>query len=120
MDQRKKTGNQGESIAVEYLIQQGFSIIERNWRCAIGEVDIVAQQAEVLVFVEVRTRHGQKYGRATESITPTKQQRLIALAETYLQQHEDYADSAWRIDVVAIQLGRHAPQIEHVENAVGW
>ena len=120
MDRRKKTGKRGESIAVEYLITQGYSIIERNWRCAIGEVDIVAQQIDMVVFVEVRTRHGQRFGRAAESLTPTKQQRLISLAETYLQEHDEHANSAWRIDLVAIQLGRGSHYIDHVENAVGW
>ena len=119
MDKRQTTGRQGEDIAAAFLIKQGYEIIERNWRCSIGEVDIIACRDDVLVFVEVRTRRGQRFGTAEESITVAKQTRLIALAETFWQEHVCSLRS-WRIDVVAIQLGQHPPRINHIENAVGW
>jgi putative endonuclease len=77
------------------------------------------EEAETLVFVEVRTRRSRQFGTPEESITPAKQARLIELAETYLQDTED-VDRSWRIDVVAVRLGSGLPQINHFENAVGW
>lgn len=119
MDRRKQTGRQGEDIAAAYLLENDCRIVERNWACPTGELDIIAQDGDVLIFVEVRTRRGDRFGTAEESITPTKQARLIELAQTYLQNLPS-PHPAWRIDVIAIQLGQGLPQINHIENAVGW
>jgi putative endonuclease len=82
-------------------------------------LDIVAQDGDTLIFVEVRTRRGNRFGTAEESITPAKQARLVELAQTYLQDIPR-PNPPWRIDVVAVQLGQGLPQINHIENAVGW
>lgn len=119
MDKRKQTGRRGEELAAGYLQQKGYAIIERNWRCPVGELDVIAQDGLTLVFVEVRTRQGSRFGRAEESITPAKQARLIELAQTYLQE-KTISPQAWRIDVVAIQIEGGRPQVTHLENAVGW
>ncbi len=119
MDKRKQTGRQGEEIAAAYLREKGYQIIERNWRCPVGELDLVGTERGILVFVEVRTRSGTRFGLAEESITPAKQARLIELAETYLQE-KSLSAQAWRIDVIAVQMGSGAPQVKHIENAVGW
>ncbi len=119
MDKRKQTGRQGEEIAASHLADKGYKIIQRNWRCPIGELDIIMEDGPTLIFVEVRTRRGKRFGAAEESITPAKQTRLIELAQTYLQETAA-AHQSWRIDVVAVQLGRGLPQINHIENAVGW
>lgn len=119
MDKRKHTGRRGEELAAAFLVGKGYTIIARNWRCAIGELDLIGTDGQTLVFVEVRTRRGGHLGAAEESITPAKQTRLIDLAQTYLQETGP-AYPSWRIDVVAVQLGRGKPQINHIENAVGW
>ncbi len=119
MDRRKEIGHQGEALAASYLATKGFSILHRNWRCKTGELDIIAEVGKTLVFVEVRTRRGTRFGTAAESITPTKQARLIELAQTFLQETNSSPQS-WRIDVVAVQLGSGLPRIDHIENAVGW
>ena len=119
MDRRKQTGQRGEDTATEYFTRLGFHIINRNWRCEIGEIDIVMQQGDTLIFVEVRTRRGQSYGSAEESITPTKQARLIDLAHAYIQAVQP-PHKSWRIDVAAVQLSRGSVQVRHIENAVGW
>ncbi|MBI1878731.1 MAG: YraN family protein [Chloroflexi bacterium] len=119
MDKRKQTGRQGEDIAASFLVGKGYQIIARNWRCPVGELDLVMADDETLVFVEVRTRSGSRFGPAEESITPAKQMRLIGLAQTYLQENAT-PTSSWRIDVVAVQLGRGLPEVKHIENAVGW
>jgi len=119
MDRRKQTGRQGEDIAAAYLSEQGYRIVARNWVCPTGELDIVAQNGDTLIFVEVRTRRGDRFGTAAESITPTKQARLVELAQTYLQDIPP-PRPPWRIDVIAVQLGQGIPQVNHIENAVGW
>jgi len=119
MDKRKQTGQQGEDIAARYLAEKGYKIVQRNWRSLAGELDIIAQDGSALVFVEVRTRSSRRFGPPEESITPTKQNKLIELAETYLQETST-PDRSWRIDVVAVQFGPGLPQVNHIENAVGW
>lgn len=119
MDRRKQTGRQGEEIAASYLVDKGYKILQRNWHCPTGELDIVMEDDGALVFVEVRTRRGNRFGTAEESITPVKQARLVELAQTYLQEVVPPHQS-WRIDVVAVHLGPGLPQVNHIENAVGW
>jgi putative endonuclease len=120
MMKRRETGILGENLACEFLANNGYRIIEKNFRCPGGEVDIVAQQEETLVFVEVRTRRSRRFGGPEESITPVKMEKLRTVAAYYWQSHRDLPDS-WRIDVVAIQMDSHGrvSRIELIENAVG-
>jgi putative endonuclease len=117
---KRDTGITGERLACEFLGHNGYDIVETNYRCPQGEIDIVARQQKTLVFVEVRTKTSQKYGGPEESITPVKADRLKTLAAYYGQCHEGLPE-AWRIDVVAIQLNRNgrASRIEIIENAIG-
>jgi len=102
---KRKLGQRGEEIAADYLRQQGYTILAHNWRCPAGEVDIVAREEETLAFVEVRTRRaGGRLGTPEESVTPRKQARMVEVAQTYLQE-AGLDDAAWRIDVVAIEVG---------------
>ncbi len=116
---RQTLGRWGESRAAEYLTRRGYTIIERNVRTRYGEIDIVARQAEVAVFVEVKTRSSTAYGYPEESITQKKRAHLIASAQAYLQTHPEL-ETDWRIDVIAIHRphSSRAPQITHFENAV--
>ena len=113
-------GRQGEQLAAQYLLQRGYTLLTANWRCAGGEIDIVARQDTTIVFVEVRTRRAATVDTALESITPRKRQRMLTAAQLYLAQNElDSAD--WRIDVIAVALPRSsAPLIEHLENGLDW
>jgi putative endonuclease len=120
--QRRKLGNAGEQLAVTYLQNQGYGIIAQNWRCKLGEIDIIATDDTTLVFVEVRTRQTVVVGLAEESINRSKQQRLAALAEAYIQQRindQQPWEGPWRIDVVTLQLdhNQHA-YIRHLQHAV--
>jgi len=117
-DDRRGLGRHGENLAARHLAARGYEILERNWRCGAGELDLVARDGACLAFVEVRTRRGQELGSPEESITAAKQARLINLAETYLQEHE--WPGPWRIDVVAVEMdvrGR-LKRLDHYENAV--
>ena len=117
---RKATGAYGESLAAEYLRKQGYTIVTKNWRCSIGEIDIIAQDGDALVFVEVRTKHGTRLGSPEESITTTKQTKLIDLAYSYLAEMAVPTDN-WRIDVVAVVLdsGNKLIRLTHLPSAVG-
>ncbi len=105
---RKNLGDSGERVAALFLEQRGYKILDRNWRSRTraGEIDLIAEDADGLAFIEVRTRRGDTVGSPEESITPRKRARLIALAQEFLQTHPEYAARAWRIDLVAIQLER--------------
>ena len=120
-DTRRALGSFGEAAATAHLARQGYTILARGWRCSSGELDIVAQQDATLVFVEVRTKRGNAQTSPEESITPTKQARLVALALAYLEAHQIDADSSWRIDVIAVVIDRagRIARLTHIEHAVG-
>jgi putative endonuclease len=118
---RKELGNWGESVAAIHLEAKGFEIAERNWRCELGEIDIIAQLGEELVFVEVKTRQGSQMGTPEEGLTAEKSKKLIQLAQFYLS--ETGIDADWRIDLVALALDQSGKleRCEHIPNAVlGW
>jgi putative endonuclease len=118
-DGRRQLGAFGERLAAAHLEAKGYRIRARNFRCREGEIDIVAQDGETLVFVEVRTRRGDAMGGPAESVTPAKEARLVAVATAYVQAlAEPPADQ--RIDVVAVQLspGGRLLAIDHIEGAV--
>ena len=100
---RQRLGRLGERLAEQALTAQSYTIIEHNWRCPTGEIDIVARDGEHLVMVEVRTRRGTAYGTPEESLTPIKQAKLVELGQTYVQEVD--WNGPWRIDLVAVQMG---------------
>jgi len=114
---RRSLGRRGEELAATYLEKKGYLILQRNYRSGAGEMDIVAQEGDCLVFVEVRARSTSEYGTPEESITPSKAQRLIKVAQGYLQEQGESARE-WRIDLVAIQLRGDPYRLNHVVNAV--
>ncbi len=114
----KQLGKTGEKLAAEYLIGKGYQICEYNYRSAWGEIDLVAWDADVLVFVEVKTRRSLKFGLPQIAVTNAKQQRMSKAALEYLQE-KNLFDYACRFDIIAIIIppGTSEPQIEHIENA---
>jgi putative endonuclease len=117
--ERKDTGARGEKLAREFLARKGYRIIETNYRCREGEIDIVARDGESVVFIEVRTKTGRGFGTPEESITTAKKRRMAATAARYRQAHPDLP-LLTRIDVVAIELARNGrpKRIELIQNAV--
>jgi len=103
---RKNLGDSGERVAARLLEQHGYTILTRNYRTRAGEIDLVAQDADGLAFVEVRTRRGDAMGTPEESLTARKRAHLLATAQEFLAHHSEHGDSAWRIDLVAIELDR--------------
>lgn len=116
---RQALGKLGEDLAARHLQQSGYTILQRNYRCPAGEMDIVARQGDRLAFVEVRTRRGTSYGTPKESITWRKQERLVRIAGTYLQEHR-LSDADWGIDAVAIRFSTDGvlQNVEIIRNAV--
>lgn len=118
---QQKTGDIGENLAEQYLITHNFQILERNWHCNFGEIDIIAKDQTHLVFIEVRTRHSKTTESAFASITESKKQKLIRSAYTYIHQKNYPDDTLWRIDMIAIALPKNQkPIIEHSEDIFGW
>jgi putative endonuclease len=119
MSKRQDVGARGEKLAVDHLKRRGYKIIQRNFRCREGEIDIIAQKGECLVFVEVRTKKNIAFGTPEESVTLSKREKLISLANAYLQAY-DKPPLSWRIDVVAVELTpeNRVSRLNHIENAV--
>jgi putative endonuclease len=108
-------GAQGEELAAQFLRTAGLEIVERNWRCRYGELDLIARDADVTAFVEVKTRSGLGFGSPAEAVTFTKQQRIRRLALLWL----DEQPGPWRrirFDVVSVLLvGENEPVIKHLK-----
>ena len=114
---KKQFGNRGEDIAADFLESKGYEIIERNYHYGHGELDIIAKDGKILVFVEVKTRKNLEFGPPELAITKNKQRQVRKVAEAYLIE-KNIIDTDVRIDVVAILLQKNLPpKITHIENA---
>ena len=121
-DDTKRLGQWGEEIAVKHLIDRGYKILDRNYRNAIGEIDIIGKKDGVLSFVEVKTRDSIHAGHflPEQSITPQKQAKLRKLGEMYISKHQYKDDQEWQIDVMSISIDKSSKRarINHIQNAV--
>jgi putative endonuclease len=115
-EHRHAVGKAGEEAAVQYLRQQGYRILERNYRCRFGEIDLIAWDGGTLAFVEVKTRRSQRYGPAAAAVTPEKQRHLIKASQLYLIQRKK-ADELCRFDVVTVAMDAQQPHIELIKDA---
>jgi putative endonuclease len=115
-DLRQIFGEEGERIAERYLSGKGYRVVERNYRCPLGEVDLILLDRRVIVFVEVKTRRHNRFGIPLESVHPRKQRKMIKTALWFLSQHNLHNRDA-RFDVVGIAFGGKEPVVEHIENA---
>ena len=110
-------GRRLEDAAHDYLRDQGLVPLERNYRCRLGEIDLVMRDGTVLVFVEVRYRRSARYGHAAESIVASKRRKVIMTAQHYLQARRKLRGLPARFDVVAITDGRDGPVFEWIRDA---
>ncbi len=117
MDQRKQLGKTGEEKAVNYLMDKGYKIIERNYRCRIGELDIIAMEGETLVIVEVKCRSNLSYGLPCESITATKRRHILRTLRYYIAIHR-LEDLDLRIDVMEVLSMEVGYYIHHIKGAM--
>jgi putative endonuclease len=116
-DKRAETGRNAEQKALIYLQAQGLQLVERNYRCRGGEIDLVMRDSKQLVMVEVRYRRSTSYLGAAASVDQRKQRRLIVAARHYLASHPQSANDPVRFDVMAFDGPASAPDIEWLRNA---
>jgi len=101
--QKGYSGGYAEELVVKYLMEKGYRIVERNYRCPVGEIDIVAQKDEYICFIEVRSRTSSDYGEPYETITYPKQRRICKTAKYFISQHPEYYNKySFRFDVGSV------------------
>ncbi len=121
MTRSLRIGAAGERIARGYLRSKGFAIRDANWSTTFGEIDIIAQRGELLVFVEVKTRRSPDTEAALEAVTPAKHERMLKAIYHYLHERDIDAEAPWRIDVIAVAIAPDGrPRVDHVEDAFDW
>lgn len=115
MDKKHLTGSEGEAVAARYLKKKGYAIVGQNYACRFGEIDVIAQNREYVVFVEVKTRKSEEFAAAREFVTPAKQARVQKAAMLWLQQNETELQP--RFDVIEVVGQGLRQKINHIENA---
>ncbi|MFC1647203.1 YraN family protein [Patescibacteria group bacterium] len=120
LSHKQKLGKAGEDLAVKYLSKNDYLVIERNFKARYGEIDIICKKNDVLIFVEVKARIGDQFGKPEESITPWKLKEVIKTSEFYISLHPEFTGSA-RIDVIGIELAADytLKYFNHIENVTG-
>jgi len=117
LDARRALGDDGEDLAAAWYEARGYRVLDRNWRCREGELDLVVGGAKVVIFCEVKTRRGSAFGAPFEAVTFAKQRRLRGLALRWLHEHPQRGADL-RFDVASVYARRgYAPAIEVLENA---
>ena len=115
MAQHNILGHQGEELAVTFLEEKGYTILDRNWKLGDLETDIVAKQDDEIVFVEVKTRASLSWGAPEEAVDELRKRRMTAAANAYLKFHR--LDNPFRFDIIAIVLNQREQTINHIEQA---
>lgn len=113
---QQKIGRKAEDRALLYLQKAGLELVERNYRCRWGEVDLILHDQQTLVFVEVRYRRSARFGSAAESVDPQKQRKVVQTAESFLQRNPHWARQPARFDIVALE---EPNRVEWIQNAFG-
>ena len=118
LDSRKEVGAKGEKLAVKFLKRKGYKIVQRNYTCKLGEIDIVARQDGTVIFVEVKTRRTQEFGPPQSAITAAKKKQISRVALWYVKEKK-FMDQSCRFDVIGITFSPESrkPRVEHIENA---
>lgn len=116
MDNSQEIGKFGEKIASNYLYKNNYKIVEKNFKCKYGEIDIIAYDKKELVFIEVKTRRSKRYGTGINSIDTVKQKHLYKTAEYYLYKKKLNKDI--RIDAIEISLQRGLINLKHYKNII--
>ncbi len=109
----RKRGNEFEALAADYLRRNGMKVLQQNFYCKMGELDIIAKDEEYLVFVEVKYRNTKAKGTATEAVSFYKMKKICRSADAWMMQHHCDGDTSVRFDVIAIEEGR----LKHLKNA---
>jgi putative endonuclease len=116
MTNTRETGSSGEERAVEFLRRKGLSIIRRNYRTPHGEIDIVAEDGSVIVFVEVKLRRSLSYGSPESAVDARKRRQMKAIARAFISHYQLFGKDC-RFDIVAIHENGNSVRLKHIENA---
>ena len=119
MYQRHIIGKNGEQLAVKYLIKNNYKILETNFECRQGEIDIIAKDKQELVFIEVKTRTNNLYGQPSEAVDLTKQNHIKKVIAYYLYKNK-LENSFIRIDVIEIKINQNKKYINHIKEAISY
>ena len=114
--ERLQLGELGEDLALQRIRALGYRKILRNYRCPLGEIDLIAMDGDTLVFIEIKTRKGRSVGYAKEAVNARKQRQLSKVALAYMKSN-NYHDVRARFDVVAVCVGQGEPEIQVIKNA---
>ena len=118
MGYTQEAGQQAETLACDYLCEQGLSLIIKNYHCRYGEIDLIMRQEQTIVFVEVRSRKANSLVDSASSVNWSKQQKLQRSAENYLQKEKIHSSIPARFDVIAVTYHQNKPaQIDWIQNA---
>ena len=118
MQTKDALGRYGEALAARFLEKTGWSVLDRNWRCPSGELDIVARRADVLAVCDVKTRRSERFGTPQEAVTPAKLERLRRLAGLWTASHPERFDTV-RIDVIAVIVDQAGmTRLTHIEGVL--
>lgn len=115
-DPRGERGRSGEEATARVYERRGYHLVERNWRCALGELDLIVRRDDLVVVCEVKTRSGLAFGGGYEAVTWSKRRRLRRLAEAFVAER-DLRDARVRFDVASVWLGRRGADVELFEDA---
>lgn len=113
---KKETGKLGEDIAVHYLKQNGYTILDRNFECRQGEIDIIALDKKEIVFIEVKTRTSNKYGTPSEAVNKIKQKHMLQTIKYYLYTR-NLSNECVRIDVIEVYINNNVYKVNHIKQA---
>jgi putative endonuclease len=117
---RQGLGAAGERLARRHLERQGYQFVAANWRRPYGELDLIMRDGDVLAFVEVKTRRGERLGAAEETVSPAQSRRLLRAAQSFVAERPDLANLFWRIDLIAVTLSPSGAvsRLTHIVDAV--
>ena len=115
MAQHNELGKKGEQLAIDYLVEKGYTILDKNWRFQKAEIDIIAQKENTLAVVEVKTRSSDYFGNPQDFVNPKKIQLSVSAINEYVISKD--LDVDVRFDIIAIVLSSKTPSIDHIENA---
>jgi putative endonuclease len=116
-DNKRARGIRGEDLAVTYLKKKGYKVIERNYRCQWGEIDLIARHKGTLIFVEIKSRSSSDFGLPQDAVDRFKQEKLIQAAKAYMAEHHVKETIPARFDVVAVNLTPSGPEMELIKDA---
>lgn len=114
--EKKELGKKGEELALQFLKKKGYRILEKNYVCKLGEIDLIAQEKDTLAFVEVKTRRSTAFGPPQMAVDQKKQEQLSKAALQFLKERR-LEEAKARFDVVAILFGSKGPEVELIRNA---